>query len=103
MAQRYGLSSERQQDLTLAVDEVVTNAIEHGAGVAQQRIWHEGDSLVCEISDEGAGIDDLPSALAPPELDAIRGRGLWLARQLCDRVAIDSGPEGCTVRLHLGI
>lgn len=103
MAQRHGLSSERGQDLTLAVDEVVTNAIEHGAGVAQQRIWREDDALVFEISDQGAGIDDLGSALAAPELDAPRGRGLWLARQLCDRVAIDPGPNGCTVRLQLRI
>lgn len=103
MAQRYGLSPEREQDLTLAVDEVVTNAIEHGAGVAYQRIWHEGDTLVCEVTDQGTGIQDLPAALAPPELDALRGRGLWLAQQLCDRVAIDPGPAGCTVRLHLTI
>lgn len=103
VAQRCGLSSERAQDLTLAVDEVVTNAIEHGPGAAQQSMWSEGGSLICEVTDRGAGIPDLPAALAAPEPDAHRGRGLWLARQLCDRVAIDPGPQGCTVRLHIRI
>ncbi len=36
----------------------------------------------------------------PPELDTERGRGLWLARQLCELLEVRTGPGGSVLRLH---
>jgi hypothetical protein len=41
-------------------------------------------------------LDDVPTGHF-----AVRGRGLWLARQLCDLVELRSDPVGTTVRLYL--
>ena len=97
-----GLAGHALDDFILAVNEIAANAVTHGGGGdARLRLWCEGDQLRCEISDDGPGLaDERPTggqvADLPPPLLSERGRGLWLARQLCG-LAIDSGPLGTTV------
>lgn len=100
-ASRYGVGADRVSDLVMAVSEIVSNALEHGGGVAKQRVWDEGHGLVCEIFDPGGGFDDpFAGYRAPPALSA-RGRGLRMARQLCDLMRVSSTPAGTTVWLYL--
>ena len=95
-----GLSFQRAEELTLAVNEVVTNAIQHATGRADVSISRDESarSLVVEVVDEGNGI---PASVTGerPEPVAIGGRGLYLVRRLCDRVHIDTGADGTRVRL----
>jgi anti-sigma regulatory factor (Ser/Thr protein kinase) len=85
-----------------AVDEVATNAIEHGGGSSVLQVWTGPHALVCEISDTGGGLRDPLAGQLPPERFA-GGHGLWLARQFSDLVEVHSAPTGTIVRLHLAL
>ena len=96
-----GIAVARIADVVLAVDEVATNAIVHGAQPVDLRVWRESGELVFEVSDSGAGIDDPVAGQLVPSGDASAGRGLWTARQLCDSVEFRRNPSGVAVTLHL--
>lgn len=102
IAIRSGLPDSRAGELALAVNEVAANAVVHGRPPATLRAWQMDGEIVCEVSDSGDGIEDaLAGQLAPPA-DGLGGRGLWMARLLCDAVEIRKG-VGCTVALHAAV
>jgi anti-sigma regulatory factor (Ser/Thr protein kinase) len=86
-----------------AVNEVTTNVIEHGGGSGVLQIWTGPDTVVCEVSDSGAGLRDPLAGYLPPAVNRPRGRGLWLARQFSDLVEVHSDSAGTAVRLHLNL
>jgi anti-sigma regulatory factor (Ser/Thr protein kinase) len=96
-----GVEVGRIADIVLAVDEVATNALVHGAEPAIVRVWRQPGELVFEVVDSGAGIDDPVAGQLAPTGDAGAGRGLWTARQLCDSVEFRRNPSGVAVTLHL--
>ncbi|RLK59134.1 sensor histidine kinase [Actinokineospora cianjurensis] len=100
-AKQFGLPRGRALDLTLATNEIVTNSICHGGERGTLRLWTDGDTLVCEITDSGHITNPLVGRVAP--LPSVQGgRGVWLANQLCDLVTIRSQqPRGTFVRLHV--
>lgn len=87
-------------DVVLAVHEIATNSIRYGGGKGEARVWHDGDSLVCEIRDRGHITDPLAGRRAPPG-DAVGGRGIWIANHLADLVQLRSSPSGTVVRVHV--
>jgi anti-sigma regulatory factor (Ser/Thr protein kinase) len=92
-----GVAPRVADGLVLAVGEVLANADRHGGGVSRMRIGRVGDRFVCEISDRGPGIDDPLAGYIPPGAGA--GSGLWVARQLTDRLDLVSTGSGLTARL----
>jgi anti-sigma regulatory factor (Ser/Thr protein kinase) len=95
-----GLDAERVADALLAVNEIATNSLRHGAGHGLLRVWREPGALVCQVSDEGRIADPLVGRRRPgPERRG--GRGVWLANQVCDLVQIRSGPHGTHIRLRV--
>jgi anti-sigma regulatory factor (Ser/Thr protein kinase) len=99
-ARSAGLDSRRNEDLVLAVCEVATNSVQHGGGEGRLHIWDEDEELVCAVRDAGL-IDDPLVGRERPRPDQDRGRGLWIANQLCDLVQIRSGEAGTDVRLRM--
>jgi anti-sigma regulatory factor (Ser/Thr protein kinase) len=99
-AAEAGLGAEAGDDLVLAVNELVTNSIQHGGGGGTLRIWRELESLVCEVRDRGFIRDPLVGRLPPP-VEQSGGRGLWLVNQLADLVQIRSAPSGTVVRVYM--
>jgi anti-sigma regulatory factor (Ser/Thr protein kinase) len=99
-AARLGLPAARIDDLVLAANEVATNAIRHGAGHGQVRVWRDPRYVLCEVFDSGSAPDGLGSYV-PPNPDSEGGHGLWITRQLCDLVEIRTMPAGTTVRMYL--
>jgi anti-sigma regulatory factor (Ser/Thr protein kinase) len=93
------------EDFLLAVDEMVSNAVRHGAPPVGLRLWTSAERVVCTVSDAGPGPTDPFAGFGPAHgADLSRGgMGLWLARQLCDHVDISTGPDGGTVRLATGL
>lgn len=91
LALKSGLTAARATDLATAVNEIATNSVMHGGGKGTLRVWKDGSTLLCEVRDAGR------YAAGPPA----RGRGLWLANQLCDQVQIVTLDEGTLVRLHM--
>jgi anti-sigma regulatory factor (Ser/Thr protein kinase) len=100
-AQRAGVPGDRIPDVTLAAHEVAANACTHGGGDAVLRAWTTDGEFLCEVADHGAGMRDPLAGNVEPAVTQPSGRGLWLARQLCDLVQVRTGAAGTTVRLHL--
>jgi len=98
-AGQAGLSEERAGELVLAVHELAANAIAHGAGHGHFRMWALAGALSCEVVDGGSpdttrssGTGGSPAVADPwPAAD---GHGLWLVRQVADRLDLRSGPRG---------
>ena len=89
----WGLTAGRADELSLAVSEVVTNAVVHGGGVASLRVWCRHD-LTCVVDDGGAGNDDPLLGYVPPLPGSLGGYGLWVTRQLFDRTELGRSPAG---------
>jgi anti-sigma regulatory factor (Ser/Thr protein kinase) len=94
-----GCEQERIEDVVLAVNEVATNAVEHGTPDARLSLWTGGRGLLCEIDDGGTLRDPLPGLQAPHPSDP-RGRGVWIARQLCDSLHVWADGRGTHVRMR---
>jgi anti-sigma regulatory factor (Ser/Thr protein kinase) len=95
-----GLAEEVVADLALAVTEVLTNALLHGAPPVVLHVYAEGASWVCHVRDGGSGeLDPLLGVVPPPRVSE-SGYGLWLARQLCAAVDVGRDTTGTHVRLH---
>ena len=96
-----GVHPERTLDLSVAANEVLTNAQMHGKGTISLSAWVDGDRFVCQIEDRGGGIADAATGYRPPEPGRGTGRGLWIVRQLVDLLQIAPGGHGMAVRLHV--
>jgi anti-sigma regulatory factor (Ser/Thr protein kinase) len=94
-----GYGRTRTEDVVLAVNEVATNAVEHGTTEAQLNVWTGADGFVCEVHDGGTLHDPLPGLRAPHPSDP-RGRGVWIARQLCDVLHVWTDDRGTHVRMR---
>jgi anti-sigma regulatory factor (Ser/Thr protein kinase) len=95
-AREGGVRGVRVADLVLAVHELATNSVAHGGGSGTARAWRTADALVVEVADCGHLASPLAGRLRPT-LTGLRGRGLWMANQLCDLVQIRSSAGGGTV------
>lgn len=101
IARECGMSADRASDWVTAVNELMANAVRHGGGTGDLRIWLDGD-LCCEVRDHGPGFAAEPylRRLDRPVPSVHGGMGLWIARQMSDSMEIDSGPSGTVVRLR---
>jgi anti-sigma regulatory factor (Ser/Thr protein kinase) len=93
-----GLGAEAGEDLVYAASEVATNAVEHGGGTGVLWTWVADGEAVCLVADPGRLREPFPGVV-PPSVDQDRGRGLWLARALCDEVDVSVDDDGTRVRL----
>src|SRR5271163_4642177 len=114
-ATQAGLPPGRADDLVIAVHELASNAVRHGAGHGRLRIWRSDQALHCEISDDGLPEPQQPSepqkapdAAKPPEPqpppDAPQwrtepGHGLSLVRQVADHTSLSSGRNGTSATI----
>ncbi|HMM49604.1 MAG TPA: ATP-binding protein [Miltoncostaeaceae bacterium] len=99
IAVRHGFAA-RAGDLTLALDELIANAQEHGRAPVAVHAWVDG-RLVIEVRDVGCGFDrERVWNSHPPAPDGLRGRGLWIARQLTDHIETTIDPSGTIVRIE---
>jgi anti-sigma regulatory factor (Ser/Thr protein kinase) len=89
-----GHAPPRADELTLAANEVLTNALVHGGGIARLRVWVTDGELTCVIDDSGGGIDDPLIGFTGPEFGSSRGYGTWIARRLFDRSEFRRSPTG---------
>ena len=94
-----GFTEDRVADIVLAVNELVANSIEHGAGSGSFSMWRDDRALICNVYDAGRLHDPL-AGRRRPDPHEIGGRGLWLANQLSDLTQLRCSPAGTCVRLH---
>ncbi len=85
------------EDMVLAIDEAVTNSVEHAypgrsGAVHLQLTRHECGEIAVTVEDDGTW--------RPPPADAgFRGRGLQLIDALADRALVTHTPRGTTVTM----
>jgi anti-sigma regulatory factor (Ser/Thr protein kinase) len=100
----FTLSAASRIDMTMAVNEAVTNAAEHayfgspcGAGSFDVEANYDAvlDSLIVVVEDGGRW--RLPDPAIGPL--SVRGRGIQLMRALADDLSIDTTSAGTRVRL----
>jgi anti-sigma regulatory factor (Ser/Thr protein kinase) len=97
-----GLPRQRVYDIVAAAHELAANAVRHGAGHGRLRLWADGRSLHCQVSDDGPADQD---ATRPDERAWSRehGHGLWIIDQVADKVTLDRTPAGTTVTVTFSI
>ncbi len=113
LAQELGAPQKTCDNLALVVDELVNNAIEHGAPYRRHshdltvRIALVGRQLEVEFLDPEMPreeVADLARGLAAttggmPSLDSERGRGLFLLSVYLEGLRAEAAPQG-GLRLH---
>ena len=108
---RRSLADDRVADLTLALSEACTNAIEaHDAKDEADRVTvrvdEDDDRLVVTVEDRGPGCDLMelpthPAVTDPNRLNFERGLGIPIIRNLVDEVTFTSDDGGTTVTMVL--
>ena len=93
--------AEGGSDLMVAMCEIVTNAVVHGGGLRELRLWLDGSRVTCEVTDQGEGPADPLAGYRPPALLGTRGRGLWITQQLCDTFGIERHDGRTVVRFTI--
>lgn len=93
----FGLAA-RLDDIVLAVDELVANALEV-SGAATIEAWTAEATLWLQVRDDGPGGIAATAGYGPPGDENDYGRGLWLARALSDDATLRSDSTGSAVRI----
>src|ERR1700756_5030661 len=75
-------------DLTLAVSELVANAVLHGEGEIELRIEAGERSVKGEVIDAGGGFEQ---QIRDVGVDRVGGRGLFIVGQLAERWGVHEG------------
>ncbi|WP_043633818.1 ATP-binding protein [Nonomuraea candida] len=102
-ARHAGLRGARTDHLVIAVNEAVTNVLDHG-GSGTVTAYTIPTSVIVEICDRAGRLraehltaaDPLPAPPADPER-----LGLWLIRRLCDEVSLDHPHGHSRLRLRM--
>ncbi|HEY0933011.1 MAG TPA: ATP-binding protein [Trebonia sp.] len=89
-----GLPEGRAADVILAVHELAANAVRHGAGAGRLLLRAAGGMLYCQVTDAGPGPDTWPLR---------QGHGLWIVRQVAERMAMTAGPEGTKITAEFAV
>jgi anti-sigma regulatory factor (Ser/Thr protein kinase) len=101
-ASRAGLTDAQTDRITVAVNELATNAIQHGGEPARLRVWADASHLICQIETDGRIADPLAGRL-PLSATASSGRGLALVNQFCDLVRTHTSETGTTTRVYMSL
>ncbi|MEL6987923.1 MAG: ATP-binding protein [Bacteroidota bacterium] len=104
LVQEHGVKEELHANILISLTEAVNNAIIHGNELDESKFVEvtckkQNKELCISVSDEGEGFDpnDIPDPTAPENIVKIGGRGVFLIKKLCDRVAFRN--NGSTVEI----
>ncbi len=102
VAANFGLTDQETYNIQMAVDEAVTNIIEHayegGEGPIEVIVERHGDDFVVTLRDHGKTFD--PTSINEPDVNAsledrdIGGLGLYFMRRLMDEVEFHFNQSG---------
>ncbi len=96
IAHEAGFSESTVDDISIALTELVNNAIHHGnkddiSKTVTVKFTRTGKALIISIRDEGSGfeMESLNDPLHPENLLADNGRGIYLVKALMDDVSFN--------------
>jgi anti-sigma regulatory factor (Ser/Thr protein kinase) len=84
-------------DVTLAVSELVANAVLHGTGEIELRMQADGIDVKGEVIDEGAGFERRLR-----DNDGIGGRGLFIVGKLAESWGVHEGTTHVWFQIPVG-
>jgi serine/threonine-protein kinase RsbW len=95
-------------NILIAITEAVNNAIHHGNKSNPEKSVNvqynsQGDKLLFTIQDEGPGFDydNLPDPTDPQNIEKPHGRGVFLMKNLADKIDFFDG--GSTVKIEFNV
>lgn len=104
----FQISEDYYGNILVAITEAVNNAIHHGNKLdssKQVSVAYSAspEKLEITVTDQGPGFDfnNLPDPTNPENLEKPNGRGVFLMRNLADK--IDFSDEGRTVKLEFNL
>ncbi|TMR99823.1 ATP-binding protein [Nonomuraea basaltis] len=99
---RNGLRGERLEDLVLAVNEAVTNVLEHGGAAGTVTARGDRTGITVEVLDVAGRLTWRHLTAAEIDPTGSRGFGLWVIQHLCDDVGLEQTEAGSllTLRVH---
>lgn len=96
-------------NILIAITEAVNNAIHHGNRSnpdksVSVKCNSKGDILFFTIEDEGAGFDydNLPDPTDPKNIEKPHGRGVFLMKNLCDKIDFSAGGSKVKIEFNVG-
>lgn len=102
--EEFQLSQDLYANMLISLTEAVNNAIIHGNRCDDKKyvrifLDRKPDHLAFRVCDEGSGFDPdrVPDPTAEENICMEGGRGVFLIRQLCDRVKFNN--NGSTVEM----
>lgn len=108
VVEKFKLKPDLYGNILISLTEAVNNAIIHGNGADESKsveiIMEKADNcLSIQVSDQGRGFDyqNLPDPTAPDNLTRIGGRGVFLMRELSDKIQFYN--NGSTVEMRFNI
>lgn len=100
---KLGLPPESVDRLVFAVNEMASNALQHGEGTRSLTLWRDAHRVICDITDTGGATPAWYTGYLPPAPDQPSGHGMWTVRQLCDLVEVLPLAPGTLIRLHMDL
>jgi anti-sigma regulatory factor (Ser/Thr protein kinase) len=94
-----GFATGAAEQVTTAVNEVLTNGLVHGRPPVRLLLWRHGNTLVVHVEDTGGGAIPPDAGYQPPAGPA-PGMGLWITRQFADVVLTRTTPDLTAVRMY---
>jgi serine/threonine-protein kinase RsbW len=108
VCETHNIGEDNYGNILIALTEAVNNAILHGnKGNPEKNVdisFDSGDNWIqFVVKDEGPGFDfnQLPDPTAPENIEKPSGRGIFLMRNLADKVEFSD--EGRTVSLNFDL
>jgi len=100
--EHLSVDDAERADLLLVASELCSNAVRHASGAPTAlslRAWADGDSVVIEVEDDGAGFElSARYDEEVPDTDLERGRGLYVVEALTDDMTVRREGERTVVR-----
>ena len=100
------LATGKEEDVRLAIDEALTNAVVHGCRKDPTKTIQccvacdERRGMLIIVRDPGPGFDpsQVPSPIVGENLYATHGRGIFLINQIADEVRFER--DGTEIHMH---
>ncbi|GAA3263018.1 ATP-binding protein [Nonomuraea helvata] len=98
--EHHGLNGEQLEGLVLAVNEAVTNVLDHGGKAGRVTARGHEHGVIIEILDIGGRLTPEHLAAATVDPTGSRGFGLWVIQRLCDDVTLERTASGSVLSLY---
>ncbi|MGW4802449.1 ATP-binding protein, partial [Nonomuraea sp. NPDC004297] len=96
-----GLAEQRLEDLVLAVNEAVTNVLDHGGQTGTVTARSADGLVVVDVLDSGGRLTREHLAAADLAHATTSGYGLWVIQYLCDEVVLERTGQGSLLSLRV--